>query len=65
MNFKHTYEMTSWNSNYRPYYYIDNKRVSEDTFDYKCNLCNLKGMKYNSSLLVCKGKRYHASFSYD
>ena len=65
MNFKKTYEQTSYFEQYKPYYYVNGKRVSEETFDYKENLCKIKGMNYNSALLVCKGKRYHASFSYD
>ena len=34
MKFTFTYEPTSWNSFYKPYYAIDNKRVTKDYFNY-------------------------------
>ena len=65
MKFTITYEPTSWNNFYKPYYIIDNKRVSKNYFDYMINVCKSKGMKYNSSILVCGNKRYKATFHYD
>jgi hypothetical protein len=65
MQFKKTYQETSFTSFYRPYYYVDGKRVSEETFLYKEDLCRIKGMQYNSSILYTKGNRYHACFCYD
>lgn len=65
MKFKFTYEPTSWNDFYKPYYAIDNKRVSKDYFNYMISLCELKGMKYNLATLVCGNKRYKSTFYYD
>ena len=65
MKFKFTYEPTSWNDFYKPYYAIDNKRVSKDYFNYMISLCELKGMKYNTATLVCGNKRYKSTFYYD
>ena len=65
MKFKFTYEPTSWNDFYKPYYAIDNKRVSKDYFNYMIDLCKFKGMKYNTATLVCGNKRYKSTFYYD
>ena len=65
MKFIFTYEQTSWNSFYKPYYAIDNKRVSKDYFDYMINYCELKKMNYNSSLLIIKNNRYKSTFYYN
>lgn len=65
MKFTFTYEPTSWNSFYKPYYAIDNKRVSKKHFDYMINACELKGMNYNSSMLTIKNNRYKSTFYYD
>ena len=61
MNFKRTYNKDNTNT----YYYVDNKRVSEEAFDNKEILCRVKGMNYNSSLLTSKGNRYTSTFSYN
>lgn len=37
MKFTFSYEQTSWNNFYKPYYAIDNKRVTKDYFDYMIN----------------------------
>ena len=65
MKFTITYEQTSWNTQYKPYYMIDNKRVTKDYFDYMISYCELENMKYNSSTLTCKNKRYKATFYYN
>lgn len=65
MKFTFTYEQTSWNTQYKPYYMIDNKRVSKDYFDDMIIYCKLKKMSYNSSSLVSKNNRYKATFYYD
>lgn len=65
MKFKFTYEPTSWNDFYKPYYTIDSKRVSKDYFNYMISLCEFKGMKYNTATLVCGNKRYKSTFYYD
>ena len=65
MKFIFTYEPTSWNSFYKPYYLIDNKRVSKDYFNYMINYCELKNMNYNSSSLIIKNSRYKSTFYYD
>ena len=65
MKFIFTYEPTSWNDFYKPYYAINNKRVSKDYFNYMINICEFKGMKYNSSMLVCGHKRYKSTFCYN
>lgn len=65
MKFTFTYEPTSWNDFYKPYYAINNKRVSKDCFDYMINYCELKRMSYNSSILVCKNNRYKSTFHYN
>ena len=65
MKFTFTYEPTSWNDTYKPYYFIDNKRVSKDHYYYMIDTCEFKGMRYNSSTLVCGNKRYKATFYYD
>ena len=65
MKFTFTYEQTSWNSFYKPYYAINNKRVSKNYFDYMINYCELKNMNYNSSSLIIKNNRYKSTFYYD
>ena len=65
MKFTFTYEPTSWTNFYKPYYAIDNKRVSEDYFNDMIYICKLKGMNYNSSMLLCGNKRYKSTFYYD
>ena len=65
MKFIFSYEQTSWNNFYKPYYAIDNKRVTKDYFDDMVYVCKLKEMRYNSSTLVCGNKRYKATFYYD
>jgi hypothetical protein len=42
MKFIFTYEPTSWNDFYKPYYAIDNKRVSRDYFYYMINYCEIE-----------------------
>lgn len=65
MKFTFTYEPTSWNSFYKPYYAIDNKRVSEDYFNDMIYICKLKGMRYNSSSMICGKIRYKSTFYYN
>ena len=65
MKFTLTYEPTSWNNFYKPYYTIDNKRVSKEYFNSMIDICEFKGMKYNSSTLVCGSKRYNSTFYYN
>ena len=65
MKFTFTYEPTSWNDFFKPYYAIDNKRVTKDYFDYMINVCELERMNYNSSTLVCENKRYKSTFYYN
>lgn len=65
MKFTFTYEQTSWNSFYKPYYAINNKRVSKDYFDYMIKYCELKKMNYNSSSLIIKNNRYKSTFYYN
>lgn len=65
MKFTFTYEPTSWNDFYKPYYAIDNKRVSKDYFNYMVDFCEFEGMKYNSSMLVFKNNRYKSTFHYN
>lgn len=65
MKFKFTYEPTSFNMYYKPYYYVDNKRVSKKDFDNMEEYCrNIANMKYNSSVLIT-GKRYKSIYYYD
>lgn len=64
MKFTFTYEPTSWNSFYKPYYAINNKRVSKDFFDYMIKYCEFSNMIYNSSSLICKNNRYKSTFYY-
>ena len=64
MKFTFTYEQTSWNSFYKPYYAINNQRVSKDYFDYMINYCEFKNMNYNSSSLIRKNNRYVSTFHY-
>ena len=65
MKFTFTYEPTSWNNFYKPYYYIDNRRVSEGYFNYMISYCEYKRMNYNSSSLITKNNRYKSTFYYD
>ena len=65
MKFTFTYEPTSWNDFYKPYYFIDNRRVSEDYFNSMVDICEFKGMRYTSSMLECESKRYKSIFYYD
>lgn len=65
MKFTFTYEPTSWNSTYKPYYMIDNKRVTKDYFNYMISYCEFKNMKYNNSTLTCKNNRYKSVFYYN
>ena len=65
MKFTFTYEPTSWNDFYKPYYTINNKRVSKEYFNSMIDICEFKGMRYNSSILVCGSKRYKSTFYYD
>lgn len=65
MKFTFTYEQTSWNNFNRPYYTIDNKRVSKDYFDYMISYCMFKKMSYNNSSLVNKNNRYKSTFYYN
>ena len=65
MKFTFTYEPTSWNDFYKPYYAIDNKRVTKNYFDYMIDVCELKRMNYNSSILTRKNNRCNATFYYD
>ena len=65
MKFTFTYEPTSWNVFYKPYYAVDKKRVSKEYFNSMIDICEFKGMKYNSSILECGSKRYKATFYYN
>lgn len=65
MKFVKTYEQTSWNSFYKPYFYINNKRVPEEIFEETILICKLKNMSYNSSILAHKNNRYKAVFYYN
>ena len=65
MKFTFTYESTSWNDCYKPYYLIDNRRVSEGYFNYMISYCEYKRMNYNSSSLITKNNRYKSTFYYD
>ena len=64
MKFTFTYEPTSWSNFYKPYYAIDNKRVSKDYFDYMIDYCKLMNKSYNSSLLISQNNRYKSTFYY-
>ena len=65
MKFTFTYESTSWNDCYKPYFFIDNRRVSGSYFTYMISYCKFKRMKYNSSSLITKNNRYKSTFYYD
>lgn len=66
MKFKKTYLEIETGYQRNIYYYIDNKRVSSETFYWTTYQCQLKGMKYNSSLLITKSNgRKHSSYCYD
>lgn len=65
MKFTFSYEQTSWNNFYKPYYAIDNERVTKDYFDYMINKCEFENMSYNTSSLICKNNRYKAEFHYN
>lgn len=65
MKFTKTYKQTSWNSFYKPYYYINNKRVSGEKFEITIMICRFKNMNYNSSYMTNKNNRYKAVFYYN
>ena len=65
MKFTSTYEPTRRNNFYKPYYFIDNRRVSEDYFHYMISYCELTKMNYNSSSLIIKNNRHKSTFYYD
>ena len=65
MKFTFTYEQTSCNNFYKPYYAIDNRRVSKGYFDYMISYCEFTKMNYNSSSLIIKNNRYKSIFYYD
>lgn len=65
MKFTFTYEPTSRNNFYKPYYFIDNRRVSENYFNDMIYCCKLKNMSYNASSLIRKNNRYISIFYYD
>ena len=66
MKFTKTYKETSFNSFYKPYYYVDDKRVSQDKFEECETLCKLKGLNYNTSYLYFqKNNRIKAVFHYN
>ena len=47
------------------YYYIDNKRVNKLFFNNMELLCNIKGMRYNSSILYYDNNKKYNCFCYD
>jgi hypothetical protein len=66
MKFTKTYLETSFNSCYKPYYYIDNKRVTKEKFDSIENLCRVKGKFYNcASLTTLQNGRYKSTYYYN
>ena len=65
MKFTFTYESTSWNDCYKPYYFINDRRVSGDYFVYMISYCKFTKMNYNNSSLIIKNKRYKSTFYYD
>ena len=65
MKFTFTYKPTSWNNFYKPYCFIDNRRVSEDYFHYMISYCELAKMNYNSPSLIIKNNRHKSTFYYD
>ena len=66
MKFVKTYMETSFDTFYKAYYYINNKRVTEEKFYYMDTLCSIKGLKYNcSSLTKTKNNRIKAVYYYD
>lgn len=54
MQFKRTYKLCETGYHRNIYYYIDNKRVSSETFYVTSYKCQRKGMKYNTSYLITK-----------
>lgn len=54
MQFKQTYRIYETGYQREKYYYIDNKRVSADTFYETSYICQRKGMQYNTSYLRTK-----------
>lgn len=50
MNFKKTFKIVDTGYQRNIYYFIDNKRVSSDKYYDKEVLCQVKGMRYNSSI---------------
>lgn len=65
MQFTKTYTQTSFDNFYRPYYFINNKRVSENEFELTIQKCEIKNMTYNSPVLTYKNNRYKATFYYN
>ena len=65
MKFIYTYEQTSFNNFYKPYYAIDDKRVNKTKFDNMVTYCKLIGMNYNCSYMTHKGNRTKLTFYYD
>lgn len=54
MQFKRTYKVYETGYQREIYYYIDNKRVSSETFYETSYKCQRKGMKYNTSYIITK-----------
>ena len=66
MKFVKTYEDTPFDSFYKPYYYIDNKRVSKDKFELLDTKCKVLGKFYNcSSLVKLPNNRYKSTYYYN
>lgn len=65
MKFVYTYKQKNNYEMYDVYYYVDNKRVSEDKFNLQLMKCRLKNMDYNSSYMTNKNNRYKAVFYYN
>lgn len=54
MQFKKTYLVVETGYQRNIYYYVDSKRVSGEVFYWAEHRCQLKGMHYNSSLLITR-----------
>ena len=65
MKFTFTYEQTSWNDCYKPYYTIDNKRVSKNYYYEMISYCESEKMNYNNPSLITKNNRYKVTFYYN
>ena len=65
MKFVYTYKQKNNYKMYNIYYYVDNKRVSEDKFNLQLMKCRLKDMQYNASSMTHKNNRYKAVFYYN